>query len=87
MSRMITLILLVIVLAFASYITFDSKYIRSGSIVEIRKDAIVVQGRSPYEPAYVLPIDERSREKAQDNQVSKGFIRRMIFYYAFCCFT
>jgi hypothetical protein len=61
MLRITAFTVLVIVLCVASYITFNAKYIRTGTIVEIRKDAIVVQGGSPYEPAYVLPIEEKSR--------------------------
>jgi hypothetical protein len=61
MSRIIAFTVLVIVLGLASYITFNAKYIRTRTIVEIRKDAIVVRGEPPYKPAYVLPLEEKSR--------------------------
>lgn len=61
MLRAISFIVLATVLGIGSYIIFNAKYIRMGTIVDISKDAIVVQGTGAYDPAYVLPLDEKSR--------------------------
>lgn len=61
MLRLITFIIFATVLGIGFYIIFNAKYIRTGTVVEVRKDAIVVQGEGAYEPDYVLPLDEKSR--------------------------
>ncbi len=40
---------------------FYLKYSRIGTIVDIREDAIVLQGDGPYDPAYVLKLEDKSR--------------------------
>jgi len=61
MLRAITIIVIVTVLGIGSYIIFNAKYIRTGTILDIRKDAIVLQGSGPHDPAYVLLLEEKSR--------------------------
>lgn len=61
MPRLITFIILATVLGIGFFIIFNARYIRTGTIVEVRKDAIVVQGEGAYEPAYVLLIEKNSQ--------------------------
>lgn len=53
--------ILAAVLGIGSYVIFNVKYIRTGTILDIRKDAIVLQGSGSQDPAYVLLLDEKSR--------------------------
>jgi len=61
MHRIIRLTILIVVFGISAYFTFTVRFIRTGSIVEIRKDEIVVRGEGMHEPDYVLPIEEKSR--------------------------
>lgn len=61
MAKAISIIVIIAVLGIGSYIIFNAKYIRTGTVLDIRKNAIVLQGSGPYDPAYVLPLEEKSR--------------------------
>ncbi|MFH1963828.1 MAG: hypothetical protein ABIJ30_13325 [bacterium] len=54
-------IILALALGIGSYFKYYVDLIRIGTIVEIRKDAIVVQGAGPHDPAYILYLAKNSR--------------------------
>lgn len=71
MVRSVIFIVLAVVFVASAYFTYNLKFIRTGTIVEIRKDAIVVRGLGKHEPDYVLPIEEKSRFYDKDgNEIS-----------------
>jgi len=61
MIRKISFIVIAVLIGLGSFIMFNAKYIRIGTIVEIRNDAIVIQSNNADELPYVLPFDKKSR--------------------------
>lgn len=71
MIRKASFILLALLLGTIAYFTYNIKFIRTGTIVEIRKDAIVVRGSGQHDPDYVFPVEEKSRFYDKDgNEIS-----------------
>lgn len=59
--KKITFIALVVILGIGCFFIFNVKYIRIGIILDIRQNAIVLKGSGPYDPSYILPVEEKSR--------------------------
>lgn len=76
MIRKTSFILLALLLGTGAYFTYNAKFIRTGTIVEIRKDAIVVRGSGQHDPDYVFPIEEKSRFYDRNgNEISLSELR------------
>jgi len=60
-TRYIVIIILASLLGIGAYFRYYVDLIRIGTIVEIRKDAILVQGAGPHDPAQVLYLGKKSR--------------------------